>query len=1364
MIKLQGIFCIYFQCIIIVETRKISRKASYKIVPLPVKLHPSRVFSQYRSITKNDANRKKVRKMHKCDEKGEKNQEEMEVLSFRNDCVPCRKHKPTQSPKLHRLKKLYETNEMKYNHGPCVEKYETKPDRMDVVRGCTIKPKKLPRIPKLNDCNACAKYKPTSAPKLVRPKQMYDPYRQERSDHCQVDDICETGPPRMDAVLGWTVKQKSLPKFPTSDCTLCRKEKPLTAPKLVRPHKLYDVEKIKYDHKVIQKPNAEVTCVSRMDDVVGFQIKQKKLLDMSKINDCVPCQKYRPKYSPKLRPLKKRYDQSKMKYSHLECAAEEPHCPSVRMDSKVGLKITRKVLPKIEFNDCTICQTDKPCSAPPLRRLKKLYDLSEQKYKHPVYPEVADIPKTRRMDEIAGFDIKPKKLPPIPTSSYCKPCLNHIATEFPKLGRIKKLFDDSKMVYRHQETIMESNLKPPDRMDDIVGYKPEKKQLCKLLTINECVPCQKSRPKNAPKLVKPEKLYNDMEMQYPHKCSIEVNHGCPERMDDVMGFKIKAKNLPKLVDDNSCKLCQKYRPSEAPTLTRPTQLYDPTSLDRKDEEKEECIHDIKCPPRMDDVVGCTAEKKSLPILKIDDCKPCQKSFPINAPKLVRLKRKYDPSKMLHYCKKLVEDECELDPPRMDDVLCWKPKKKKLPSIFQKCGYCTLASRYKVGKEAPIYNTYAKVQYTKRILQNVQFQSKRYYPRKKPSCGPNKGRKSKKHCPKFKMGNCPEKPNLNELPQCKKIEPPYESYNENFKGFHERDISECSPYHLEILQPKYIKSSLPFIIKPPPPKFAHIDPDKERRCLEDQACADEKEKVKNEPYEEPKPNFKNPCGKACKLKGCKPRVRSHCGEATYPKCEKIEAPYESFSDHCPQFPPVEFTECGIADSVDLSRYLHMNEVVRKRIEDRTCQNKTFDYEKPDSECDYRSGGPKKVSKKGSTKKGSKCDSKTASKKKSTKDSSHKMSTKSGKTSKASKKKSDKGSHCKPSKTGSKTGNTAKNKKAKWDLLKTKNKPSESSSRKASNAAIKTSKQKIVTRSKSTDKCRQTKHSNEFCCNINNENPGRCCIPNNELMDICKKRHPQTMWEKICAYFRARPNCPHPDDWKKKQLLEKAEAAAKAAGMELCPARKKCSPKKVFYARTVKQTDPCQFPPEKRKRTYCCKKPSRPKNSCTIRKYHSDCRPTSNLTPVTKKIGFLANPLSSKITTNSHINKTYRHFNTYSNILIRTSKFKNIRKQILQKQPIFDTDSKLASYANHKPCKNKLYKCSSLADNYVGKIYKLKLTKIGVRNALITRKATDDAHTFCYICKIVHKDNSIYPKNNANIKNIKIKTNPERRTTF
>lgn len=79
---------------------------------------------------------------------------------------------------------------------------------------------------------------------------------------------------------------------------------------------------------------------------------------------------------------------------------------------------------------------------------------------------------------------------------------------------------------------------------------------------------------------------------------------------------------------------------------------------------------------------------------------------------------------------------------------------------------------------------------------------------------------------------------------------------------------------------------------------------------------------------------------------------------------------------------------------------------------------------------------------------------------------------------------------------------------------------------------------------------------------------CCSP-------CPKVE-KTLWQKICDYFRARPNCPTPEDYKKKQLREKAEKAAAKAGLYIC--EKPPEKKKLPCVVTDKDVDlnPSSFP--------------------------------------------------------------------------------------------------------------------------------------------------------------------------------------------
>lgn len=92
-------------------------------------------------------------------------------------------------------------------------------------------------------------------------------------------------------------------------------------------------------------------------------------------------------------------------------------------------------------------------------------------------------------------------------------------------------------------------------------------------------------------------------------------------------------------------------------------------------------------------------------------------------------------------------------------------------------------------------------------------------------------------------------------------------------------------------------------------------------------------------------------------------------------------------------------------------------------------------------------------------------------------------------------------------------------------------------------------------------------------------------------LCPPKEPpcsppkKSLWQRICDYFRARPGCPAPDEWKKKRLREKAEKAAKAAGMYLCECpryeKRKMTFKKKSSCVPEKKTESCP----KFKMPYC-----------------------------------------------------------------------------------------------------------------------------------------------------------------------------------
>ena len=81
----------------------------------------------------------------------------------------------------------------------------------------------------------------------------------------------------------------------------------------------------------------------------------------------------------------------------------------------------------------------------------------------------------------------------------------------------------------------------------------------------------------------------------------------------------------------------------------------------------------------------------------------------------------------------------------------------------------------------------------------------------------------------------------------------------------------------------------------------------------------------------------------------------------------------------------------------------------------------------------------------------------------------------------------------------------------------------------------------------------------------------CKPNKA---VCQK--PKSIWQMIVEYFKARPNCPTPEELRKKRLREQAEKAARAAGLCVC----ECPPDPCEAARRVNEEprkakqDPCK----------------------------------------------------------------------------------------------------------------------------------------------------------------------------------------------
>lgn len=178
------------------------------------------------------------------------------------------------------------------------------------------------------------------------------------------------------------------------------------------------------------------------------------------------------------------------------------------------------------------------------------------------------------------------------------------------------------------------------------------------------VPCKPKPDLYAPDLGRPIKSYDD-DIDPPRICPEET---CPPRMDDNLA--VPDKKLKKFIAGD-CPPCQSDIPTEAPPLRRPRRLYKDYDPVRICPQPEPC-------KRMDD--DLKVETVFLPDLGPPGCIVGDTFKPTICPKVIRLRPRVlkrdrvpcDP-----------EPECNVDPPRLDDVCCVQVKKKNLPAFNPK---------------------------------------------------------------------------------------------------------------------------------------------------------------------------------------------------------------------------------------------------------------------------------------------------------------------------------------------------------------------------------------------------------------------------------------------------------------------------------------------------------------------------------------------------------------------------------------------------------------------------------------------------------------------------------------------------------
>lgn len=149
------------------------------------------------------------------------------------------------------------------------------------------------------------------------------------------------------------------------------------------------------------------------------------------------------------------------------------------------------------------------------------------------------------------------------------------------------------------------------------------------------------------------------------------------KCDDVKPVKKLAFRQTTREECEECVNRPKYKDCK---LVRPKRSYDPTKMKWYHPGCPKTV----CPyytPRLDEKLKPIGRKKLPPMCKPSDCIECR-YVPMQAPPLVPPKKAYDPSKMKRDDKGCRGPQCNIEPERLDDIQCWTPTKKILPSFCE----------------------------------------------------------------------------------------------------------------------------------------------------------------------------------------------------------------------------------------------------------------------------------------------------------------------------------------------------------------------------------------------------------------------------------------------------------------------------------------------------------------------------------------------------------------------------------------------------------------------------------------------------------------------------------------------------------
>lgn len=1055
--------------------------------------------------------------------------------------------------------------------------------------------KKLPKLV-VQPCAVPTKRKMKISDPIPRPKMRYVP--KEAPKVCLQKVECKST--RADD--GMVVSQKKLPKLKTRDCFPTIEQK-MTSPPLPRlvprpvppPPPCPDLEKDQ--------------CPPRADE--GLKITRKKLPSLS----LPDCDRYCPPEMTEGEPLKR------LKRVHIPdpkrtCEDVEDLCPP-RADETTGYKVKKKKLHSLilgekyneiswkEFNSKRNFASDSKCSmccfsdkkVQPDIKVEKEDDPSEwSKFKGRLLCEengklFAYLPPEEKIDTSTGSELKILKKP-IGTSFRRD---EHLHEELLKGGFTNLNTSDRKFFSSSTE---DPCFVPPDR----TPYKDLRlKRLKKRKGFDEDFPGRLRFQKH------------EIEKECIDECALMV------RMDDAMKYEVKQKKLPRLPEGGCARLPRRIPKAAKSLLRRPIKKQRFRSYDCP---KEECVdhcppradanyvarynklipmHEISktCqppPPVLRDEKGGI---KPLPKVIIDEpirCKPpppCDERTPRADHRAVLYKRKSlpllqpvtcprpPPRKMKpapkmrrlpqppHYEDRMRRGLPECEPPDCyisDEINNYQVKPKKLKSLLKSNNraFSTLPTEFLYKQNFHMFES------------NRYFSSTQHlFSSDKRECKKLAQQQVTKKCPKVNLTDCKPAKSIScarrvtpRLP-CTKQKSPYPAFSECQDHQRPDIITECRESE-KMLQPRWpilseIKSQ-----KPPPPYQGKIDPSKQEECIArklnivrdgiTKTCEtfDDPDKpvltkemydevMRNPPYDEcecanegqdtcasKKDDDKGPC-KPKDLSVCKdPEIECILNDKKPDGIACVKTEDESEEASMPHGKVIGKLTCqkkGADEECDEDGQEESKEaskpVIAKQSAKEDCTEKAAKQ--------AQKAKPSSASKKPCEKVPSDCKESAAKKTK----------TSASKTKCDDEKGAEKKSHCRNTKSCSKDGK----KKTKVKKVRTKRRTPKKCSD-ILKEEDKKAKKKTPTGKK--------KPQMAALCKKKPCVPKDCKSKSAVKKAAVKPPAKKSLWQRIKDYFKARPNCPAPDQWKKDKLRKQAEKAAAAAGLELCEKKK---PKEV-----------------------------------------------------------------------------------------------------------------------------------------------------------------------------------------------------------